>query len=93
VGECASPNPVGFLCLDSVGEALNFQRAFVAQGFGDTDGILPRLFLGEVLGEEDFWNVLTWGSTVFVDGAGELAVGLMSVVAHNLILKEDSDGS
>ena len=93
MGECASPNPVRFLCLDSVGETLNFERAVIAERFGNTDGILPRLLLGEVLGEENVGDVLAGCPTVSFDSVREGAVGLMSVVAHNIILEEGSDGS
>lgn len=90
--QSACPDSPPFIVLDSVGETLGFERAFSAQSFGNPDGVFPGLFVRKVLGEKNVRNVLAWGSTVLFDGFREVTVGL-SVVAHNLILEEETDGS
>jgi len=93
VRESASPYPVGLLVLNRVGEALQFDGAFGAERFGNLDGVFPGLFLREVLGEENVWDVFAWRTADVFDGFGKFAVALMSAVTHNLILEEDTDGS
>lgn len=91
--ESASPDSVGFLVLDSVSETLQLDRAVRAERFGNLDRVLPGLFLGEVLGEENVWDVFAGRSAIVFDGLSEFAVALMSAVTHNLILEEDTDES
>lgn len=91
--EGASPNPVGFLILDSVGETLQLDGAFCAESFGNLDRVFAGLFLWEVLREENIWDVFAWRTADVFDGFGKFAVALMSAVTHNLILEEDTDGS
>jgi hypothetical protein len=83
VGKCASPDTVGFLGFDSVGETLSQQRAFGAQRFGGSDRILSGVFVGEVFGEENLGNVLTGDTAGFVYECGKFAVGL-SPVGHRV---------
>ena len=81
--KCASPNTVGFLGFDSVGETLDQQRALFAQRFRGSDRVLPGVFVGEVFGEENVGDVLTWHTTDFDYGCVEVAVAL-SPVAHKV---------
>ena len=81
--EGASPDTVGFLGFDSVGETLGEQRALFAQRFGGSDRILSGVFVGEVLGEENLGDVLTGNTTDFDNGCVEVAVAL-SPVGHTV---------
>ena len=83
MGKCASPDTVGFLGFDSVGETLGEQRALGAQRFGGSDRVFSGVFVGEVLGEENLGDVLTGNTTGFVYQCGKFAVGL-SPVGHTV---------
>jgi len=83
VWQSAGPNPVGFLGFDSVGETLGQQRALFTQRFRGSDRVLPCIRVGEVLGEENVGNVLTWHTTDFHNRCTEVAVAL-SPVAHTV---------
>ena len=83
MGKCACPDSIRFLRFDSVGETLGEQRALSAQRFGGSDRILSGRFVGEVLGEENLGNVLTWNTTDFDNGCVEVAVAL-SPVGHTV---------
>jgi hypothetical protein len=83
VGKCASPDTVGFLGFDSVGETLSQQRAFGAEGFGGSDRVLAGVFVGEVFGEENLGDVLAGNTAGFVYECGKFAVGL-SPVGHRV---------
>ena len=83
MGKCASPDTVGFLGFDSVGETLGEQRALSAQRFGGSDRVLAGVFVGEVLGEENLGDVLAGNTTGFVYQCGKFAVGL-SPVGHTV---------
>ena len=79
--QCASPDTVGFLRFDSVGETLGQQRALSAERFGGSDRVLSSVFVGEVLGEENLRDILAGNTTGFVYQCGKFAVGL-SPVGH-----------
>lgn len=81
--EGACPDSVGFLCFDSVGETLGQERALFAQCFGGSDRIFPGGWVGEVFGEENVGDVLTWHTTDFENGCVQVAVAL-SPVAHTV---------
>lgn len=81
--QCASPDTVGFLGFDSVGETLSQQRAVGTERFGGSDRILPGVFVGEVLGEENLGDVLAGDTAGFVYDCGKFAVGL-SPVGHRV---------
>jgi hypothetical protein len=83
VRQCASPDTVGFLGFDSVGETLGEQRALGTQRFSGSDRILSGVFVGEVLGEENLGDVLTGNTTDFDNGCVEVAVAL-SPVGHTV---------
>jgi hypothetical protein len=67
--QSASPYAPTFFVLDSVGKTLEADRAVSTQRFRSPDRILSGAFVGEVLGEEYFGNVLA-GCTVFVNECG-----------------------
>jgi hypothetical protein len=79
----ACPDSVGFLRFDSVGETLGQQRALFAQSFGGSNCIFPGVWVGEVFGEENVGDFLTWHTTDFHNGCTEVAVAL-SPVAHTV---------
>lgn len=81
--KCASPDTVGFLGFDSVGETLSQQRALGTEGLSGSDRILPGVFVGEVLGEENLGDILAGNTTGFVYQCGKFAVGL-SPVGHRV---------
>jgi hypothetical protein len=83
VRKCASPDSVGFLGFDSVGETLGEQRALSTERFGGSDRVLPGVFVGEVFGEENLGDVLAGDTTGVVYQCGKFAVGL-SPVAHKV---------
>ena len=89
--QSAGPNPIGFLGFDSVGETLGQQRALFAQSFGGSDRIFPGARVGEVLGEENVGDVLTWHTTDFDNGCTEVAVAL-SPVAHTVKVSRGFNG-
>jgi len=93
VWQSTSPDTVGLLRFDSVGETLQPDGAFGAERFGCLYCTVPDFLVGEVLGEENIWGRLARRTTVVLDGLSEIPVALMSVVTHNLILEEDTDGS
>ena len=75
--ECASPNTVTLATLDSVGEALGFDRARSAQGFSGFDGYGPSFGVGVILGEENAGDLLTSNTTGLFDGVREFQVALV----------------
>ena len=79
----ACPDSVRFLRFDSVGETLDQQRALFTQRFCRSDRIFPGAWIGEVFGEENVGDVLTWHTTDFDYGRTEVAVAL-SPVAHTV---------
>lgn len=83
MGKCASPDTVGFLGFDSVGETLSQQRAFGTEGFGGSDRVLSGRLVGEIFGEENLGDILTGDTTGFVYQCGKFAVGL-SPVGHRV---------
>ena len=83
MGKCASPDSVGFLGFDSVGETLGQQGTLSTEGLGGSDRILAGVFVGEVLGEENLGDVLTRDTIGFVYECGKFAVGL-SPVGHRV---------
>ena len=83
MGKCASPDSVGFLGFDSVGETLGQQRALGTEGFSGSDRILSGVFVGEVLGEENLGDILAGDTTGLIYQCGKFAVGL-SPVAHTV---------
>jgi hypothetical protein len=83
VWQGASPDPVGFLRFNRVGETGETQRALCTQGAGGSDGKLTGVFVGVILGEENVGHVLTGHSALILDEAGELPVGL-SLVGHTI---------
>ena len=83
MGKCASPDTVGFLGFDSVGETLSQQRALSTERLSRSDRILSGVFVGEVLGEENLGDVLTGNTAGFVYECGKFAVGL-SPVGHTV---------
>ena len=89
----ARPYPPTLIVLDSVSETLGSERAFCTEGFGCLDRAIPNFLVREVLGEENIWRGLARRTAVVLDGLGKVAVGCLSVVTHNLILEEDTDGS
>ena len=89
----ASPYPVGFLGFYRVGETLQSDGAVSAERFRCLNRAIPDFLVREVLGEENIWGGLARRTTVVLDGLSEIPVALMSVVTHNLILEEDTDGS
>ena len=91
--EGACPDSPTLIVLDSVSETLGFERALIAQGFCHPYRVLTGLLVWEVLGEENVWGGLARRTAVVLDGLGKVAVGCLSVVTHNLILEEDTDGS
>ncbi len=91
--QSASPYPVGFLGFYRVRETLQSDWAVSAERFGCLDRTVTDFLVGEVLGEENIWGGLARRATIVLDGLSEIPVALMSVVTHNLILEEDTDGS
>lgn len=89
----ARPYSPTLIILDSVSETLGFERALITQRFRHPYRVLTGLLVWEVLGEENVWDVLARRTAIVLDGLGEVAVGCLSVVTHNLILEEDFDGS
>ena len=89
----ARPDSPTLIVLDSVSETLGSQWALCTEGFGCLNRAIPNFLVREVLGEENVWRGLTRRTAVVLDGLGKVAVGLLSVVTHNLILEEDTDGS
>ena len=83
MGKCSSPDTVGFLGFDSVGETLGEQRALSTQRFSGSDRVLPGVFVGEVLGEKNLGDVLAGDTTGVVYQCGKFAVGL-SPVGHKV---------
>ena len=83
MGKCASPDTVGFLGFDSVGEALGEQRALGTERFSGSDRVFPGVFVGEVLGEENLGDVLAGDTTSLVYQCGKFAVSL-SPVGHRV---------
>ena len=83
MGKCASPDTVGFLGFDSVGETLGQQGALGTERLSGSDRVLPRMFVGEVLGEENLGDVLAGHTAGFVYECGKFAVGL-SPVGHRV---------
>ena len=73
----ASPNTVAFPTLDSVGEALGFDRAGSAQGFSGFDGYGPGFGVRVVLGEENAGDVLTRNTAGLFDGVCEFQIPLV----------------
>jgi len=93
VRQGARPDSPTLMVFDSVSETLGSERAFCAEGFGCLNGAIPNFLVGEILGEENVWGGLARRTAVVLDGLGKVAVGCLSVVTHNLILEEDTDGS
>ena len=79
----ASPDSMGFLRFDGVGETGETQRAPCTQSAGRFDGKLTSMFVGVILGEENVGHVLTGHTALIVNEAGELPVGL-SLVGHTV---------
>ena len=89
----ARPDSPTLIVLDSVSETLGLERAFCTEGFGCLNRAIPNFLVREILGEENIWGGLARRTAVVLDGLGKVAVGCLSVVTHNLILEEDTDGS
>ena len=81
--EGACPDSIRLLRFNSVGETLNQQRALFAQRFRGSDRVLSGVRVGEIFGEENVGDVLTWHTTDFDNGCVEVAVAL-SPVAHRV---------
>lgn len=73
----ASPNTVTLTLLDSVGEALGFDRARSAQGFSRFDGYGPSFGVGVILGEENAGDLLTSNTAGLFDGVCEFQIPLV----------------
>ena len=75
--QSAGPDTVTFPTLDSVGEALGFDRAGSTQGFSGFDGYGPGFGVGVILGEENAGDLLTSNTTGLLDGVCEFQIPLV----------------
>ena len=73
----ACPDTVTLTLLDSVGEALGFDRAGSTQGFSGFDGYGPGFGVGVILGEENAGDFLTSNTAGLFDGVCEFQIGLV----------------
>ena len=65
-----------------------FDRALVAEFAGHLGGILPGLFVWEVLGEEHIRAVHTGHTSHMINSVTQFVMWGLSVVAHTVIVTE-----